>query len=1159
MTYRNDWKKLLIAEIKAGKQLNIATWTRDGSAWSTPFAYGEVVDLQVDGVSLIKETIYADCTALEGSFFHDFFAGILYVHLISGVSPGAFVSPEYTYNVVAFFWKCFANRQEIGAEAVVFIPTDCAYPAFYDPTLKADSLSQLTATVADYFESAMETSSGGISITNAEGWWYSAIDDFYWNNADIRARVGEVGDIYADLETIFTGKVQTPSVMDDAVTFELVDSREGRLQSIPTTYYDLTRFPDMDPDTVGVPIPILFGEKKNITPVRINSRTFKVSETHFGDTTFGMQAIDMIYHNGVALTTVARLAYPNNATIPINANQVWFKPTSAGGAGTGTLADPYDASTQVKFDTLITTFENTRDAFNYPLPITINLLAGTYETLGIHMWAYVQIVGAGMYLTTIKYVGDGIERLSGLGEEIVSNLKTVINSLVRWYYLARYMRVADLTVDCGGFDGDTRQIAAISMWGLGDNVIERVRVINSTSPYPGIGSENFILWIISWPDQDSYNNTIRDCIVEDGWGSMATSFCIAHGGSGYDLGGIIERNISRNVNMGMATAWATKGLIIRNNYFDFTNRGINIDTGNNYGMLISGNIIKNTYYIGIRFGTNGVNDGCIIENNDITTWEAADWGMLIGPNVTNLTIRGNKIYGRFPFPGSWAIKLDGTGNANFVYENNDIETDMVVDTLPLWVGIQCTAELLDGEFTLLFDPGDGLVTCDARGIQDGFNMSTGLATGLYSEMVADHLFFILHILNDIPVASINLSSFRDLSFARTQAVAWYLDTDTPTIDFNRLLQKTSIYHFLPLNDGTFAAKYYQKVVPAGTLELRNYDHAGFKKTRPSSGVFRDIILKYDKDPTTGIWLTVQHTENTVQQNYKTKEPYTIETALRDATEAAQILAFYVSLLKAPPTKIETSIPMIGAAVLPTDKLYNNRDIVADGKAVTISTDEVYVILQTRKDFNAGRVGLTAQLDTQLSTFAVYADIDYQDIAHVDHSDTIHADGGYGDHTDENYEDIAHNDHDDNMHNDILYGDAEHTDHQDGPYYDDWGPFNLPHVDETYNDHNDIAQVNYTDNNHEDVIHADHTDSTHSHEDYAYLDATHEDHQDGPYYDDYATVNIPHGDSTYNDHSDIDHQDLQHTDAPHVDTAYNDHTDTIHTDTHTDITHIDSEL
>jgi len=779
MTYRNDWKNLRIVEIKVGKQLNAAVWTQDGDVWSTPFIYGEAVEIQVDGVSLIKETIYANCAALEGSFFHDFFAGILYVHLAGGVNPGAYVSPSYTYNIVAFFWKCFANRQEVGAEAVVFIPTGCTYPAFYDPTLKAESLSQLTATVADHFESAMETSSGGISITNADGWWYSAIDDFYWNNADIRARVGEVGDIYADLETIFTGKVRTPSVTDDAVTFELVDSREGRLQSIPTTHYDLIRFPNMDPDTAGVPIPILFGEKKNITPAKIDAVTFtyKISETHFGTTVFELEAIDAVYLKGVALTAI---------------------------------------------------------------------------------------------------------------------------------------------------------------------------------------------------------------------------------------------------------------------------------------------------------------------------------------------------------------------------------TDYVED-------------LHNGEFHLTADPGDGLVTCDARGIQDGFNMSTGLATGLYSEAVACHLFFVLHILNEISVVDIDLISFLDLSFARTQAVAWFLDTDTPTIDFNRLLQKTSIYHFLPLNDGTFAAKYYRKTVPVGTLELRNYDHASFKKTKPSDGVFRDITLKYSKDPTTGIWLTVQHTENTVQQNYQTKEPYTIETALRDATEAAQVLAFYVSLLKAPATKIETSISMIGAAILPTDKLYNNRDIVADGKPVIISADEVYVILQTRKDFNAGRVGVTAQLDTQLSIFSVYADMAYQDVAHGDHSDVAHIDGGYGDHTDENYEDLPHDDHDDDMHNDILYGDAEHTDHQDGPYYDDWGPFDTPHVDETYDDHDDIAYADHADNDHEDITHLDHTDATHSHEDYAYLDATHEDHQDGPYYDDYAHTDTPHGDITYTDHSDVTHQDLQHTDAPHVDTPYDDHTDTIHTDAHTDIAHIDSEL
>lgn len=700
MTYRNDWKKLLIVEIKRGKQLQAATWTHAAPVYSTPFTYGEVVSLKLNSTFFTREGSVAACIAADNSYYHDFFAGILYVHIVGGLNPGAYVSPNYTYSIIAYTWKCISNRQDVGVAAVVFVPTDCVYPVLYDPTLCADSLSELTATVADHFESAMETSAGSISITNAGGEWYAAIDDFYWNNGDIRAKIGEIGDTYAALETIFLGKVRTPDVGDDIVTFELVDAREGQLKSIPSVHYETTTYPNLNVDAIGLPIPVLFGEKTNITPVCIDTAayTYKISQTHFGTAVFEMSSIDAVYFKGMTL-------------------------------------------------------------------------------------------------------------------------------------------------------------------------------------------------------------------------SLATHY---------------------------------------------------------------------------------------------------------------------------------------------------------------------TVDLHNGEFTLTFAPGDGLVTCNAKGIKDAFDMTTGLATGLYSENVADHWFFVLNVLNEIPIVNLKLTDFADLRAARTQAVAWLLDTDTPTIDFNRLLQQTSLYHFLPLNDGTFTAKYYRKTVPAGTLELRNYDHAGFRKKKQSDGVFYNIILKYAKDPTTGLWKTVQASTLSVFRQHNTKETYTVETALRDTTEANTVLAFYVALLKDPATKIDTSISLIGSGVLPTDKLYNNRDIIADGKAVTIDTNQVYDILQTRKNFSDGRVGITAQLATQLEIYTTHADIAHQDVAHADHSDVIHTDAAHGnsytDHDDNiSHSDTApHADHSDTTHNDYDIPPHGYSDHTNTAH-DDFDHIDIP----AYTDHDDIVHVDSGHVDHSDTIHTDaHTDVSH---------------------------------------------------------------------------------
>ena len=96
-------------------------------------------------------------------------------------------------------------------------------------------------------------------------------------------------------------------------------------------------------------------------------------------------------------------------------------------------------------------------------------------------------------------------------------------------------------------------------------------------------------------------------------------------------------------------------------------------------------------------------------------------------------------------------------------------------------------------------------------------MTTGLKTSLYSENVADHLFFIFTVLNEIAVTRMDLASFLELQTARTQKIALLIDTDIPTMDVNRTFQQSTIYHFLPLMDGTFAARYYRRAVPVGTL------------------------------------------------------------------------------------------------------------------------------------------------------------------------------------------------------------------------------------------------------------------------------------------------------------------------------------------------------
>jgi len=730
MSYTNDWLKVILAEMQPAITLQTASWTNTGvgNTYYCAFGHGQIMSVQVNGVCLTVKTSIAACQGSAGSYFYDFWAQRLYIHLTDGGDPGEHtVDGVYTYSVVAYFILCFANGQYTGADCIDYIPEGCTYPVFYEPWLNENSIESLSASVADHYSSAMEVQFGSLSLINA-AWWYDVRKTYLWNNKDIKIKVGSLGDAYVDFETIFIGKIRGPRITDEGAVFDLVDSRVGRLRSLPIFRYNLTDYPNLDQTALDRPVPVLFGQVENITPVCIDTTTFQyvIGRQSFGGVAYGYQSLDAVYKAGILLTV-----------------------------------------------------------------------------------------------------------------------------------------------------------------------------------------------------------------------------------------------------------------------------------GVDYTVIATNNI-----------------------------------------------------------------------------------------------------------FTLLVDPGDAEITCDAKGVKDGFDMSTGLRDSTYSENVADHLFFILHVLNEIPITKIDLASFAELKAARTQKVVLYLDTDTPTLDINRLFQQSTIYHFLPLLNGTFAARYYRRTVPAGTMELHYYDYDGFALFYQPENVYRDIIIKYDKDPTTGIFKTVSVSNSAVQWKHDERQQIEIETALRDTAEAESVRTFYVALLNAPGDKLDTTISLVGRNLLPTDKLIVSREIESEAGSQTVLAEEIYIILETRKDLAAGKVDIVAQLDSQLTIFTTHADV------HADHTDGLHTDthgDEHGDiHADSPHAD-THGDHSDTLHSDAAHSDSHTDTHADIP---------------PYTDHDDQA--------HSDREHEDHLDEGH-YVDRIHLDEPHEDHND----------NIVHSDA--------------HGDVAHKDSTHSDHTDTSHLDTHADVSHIDSEV
>jgi hypothetical protein len=160
--------------------------------------------------------------------------------------------------------------------------------------------------------------------------------------------------------------------------------------------------------------------------------------------------------------------------IDLSRAEVWIAVRTDGVAGSGTENDPYDGSTQVKFDNLMgMTFQGLTN-------MLIHLGPGTFQTLGFPTaggwWPYSgwKITGSGMEVTVLKLVGVP-----------ANTRKSAIGSLYPVNNFLTSFEVSDLTIDCN-LAGQVANVTceAVAVTGA-HNRLRRIRVINFGTTYGG--------------------------------------------------------------------------------------------------------------------------------------------------------------------------------------------------------------------------------------------------------------------------------------------------------------------------------------------------------------------------------------------------------------------------------------------------------------------------------------------------------------------------------------------------------------------------------------------------------------------------------------------------------------------------------------------------
>lgn len=221
--------------------------------------------------------------------------------------------------------------------------------------------------------------------------------------------------------------------------------------------------------------------------------------------------------------------------------EVYLSVRTDGHEGTGAVMDPYNASTQEKFDSLFKSFgPNT----------AIHLGPGTYHTRGAAVFEvkpYWKIRGAGYEVTRI--IQDNARQIGC----------TVFAGR------ADGVEIEDLSIDCG-FQNQQVVKGAIkanaSAIGLGGShiVVRRCLFKNYGSPYDQDTGENFAVFIGSADPDNGENLVVEDCIF------AGMTPLLKSGQSVLTIAGGPRKNDLREGN------WA-RGCIARRNHF----------TGHHYG------------------------------------------------------------------------------------------------------------------------------------------------------------------------------------------------------------------------------------------------------------------------------------------------------------------------------------------------------------------------------------------------------------------------------------------------------------------------------------------------------------------------------------------------------------------------------------------------
>lgn len=217
----------------------------------------DILEVFENGTAYTEGVVVAEELADPNTFYFDYDTRILYIHTTGDGDPADFL-------IEGAFWLYFSTHKDIEFNN-----------NFYLPLLSKEDIPDITQEIKPYFEGNFLISSGSIAFINGKIGGAYFFDIKYkthtWENSKLILKAGRNDFTYTNFKPILTSLIDKKSCNDNKITFTLRDIRQEMERSLTLNTFTIGEFPNIESDFIDQPIPICFGTKYRVVPVRIDA------------------------------------------------------------------------------------------------------------------------------------------------------------------------------------------------------------------------------------------------------------------------------------------------------------------------------------------------------------------------------------------------------------------------------------------------------------------------------------------------------------------------------------------------------------------------------------------------------------------------------------------------------------------------------------------------------------------------------------------------------------------------------------------------------------------------------------------------------------------------------------------------------------------------